>query len=349
MRRRLAQGKKLVRNLAGLVRLYRERPGGGKTFWIFGTPLHGNLGDRALVFGEEAFVRQYFPEHRLCKVPLEQADGLTYRALPGLVRRGDYCAIHAGGNIGTLYPGIHRAQERLIRALRRKSLFVFPQTVYSSEDAHGAQVLRRTREVYRGCRRLCLFVREEASLALLRAQIPELRSVLMPDMALCLPPYASSGPREGALLILRADGERTLPDSFRRRLLDGLEGRFSRVDRCDTHVGQDLTEEEARRELARLWRRMAGAQAVVTDRLHGMLFAALTQTPCVLLPSLSHKIQGVYQWVKPLPYIQFAGDEEQAEAALERVLSVPAPAFRLEQVEEAFDRLAGLIRELENG
>ncbi|MFB8735822.1 polysaccharide pyruvyl transferase family protein [Bacillus sp. SL00103] len=32
------------------------------------------------------------------------------------------------------------------------------------------------------------------------------------------------------------------------------------------------------------------AQVVVTDRLHGMIFCAITKTPCVVLRSFDHKV-----------------------------------------------------------
>ena len=46
-------------------------------------------------------------------------------------------------------------------------------------------------------------------------------------------------------------------------------------------------------------------KVVITDRLHGMLFAAITKTPCIVTKSLDYKITGTYEWIKDLNYIKF--------------------------------------------
>ncbi|USF25146.1 hypothetical protein N510_000055 [Firmicutes bacterium ASF500] len=322
------------------LRLCREHLGRGKAFWIFCVPEYGNLGDQALLLAEEALIRRYFPECRICEAPLYQPGG---RLLARLVRPGSFCAIQGGGNFGTMYPGIHRTQESMIYALRRRRVFVFPQTVFYG-GAQGEQMLQQTRRVYKKCGKLCIFARERTSYEFLREQFPDTASALMPDMALFLPPVTSGRARRGALLGIRPDGERTITDRDYGRVLSLLEERFGRVEDFDTHVYRDLSPEEAKRELAALWDRMAGAEVVVTDRLHGMIFAAMTQTPCVLLPSRSHKIEGVYQWLAPLPYVRLCRDMGELEDALNQVLSCGRPVYALEETENMFREMAGIIR-----
>ena len=47
-----------------------------------------------------------------------------------------------------------------------------------------------------------------------------------------------------------------------------------------------------------------------TDRLHGMIFCAITGTPCVVINSKSPKVRGCYEWIKHLDYIRFAESPE---------------------------------------
>ncbi|WP_304309931.1 polysaccharide pyruvyl transferase family protein [Bifidobacterium tibiigranuli] len=47
------------------------------------------------------------------------------------------------------------------------------------------------------------------------------------------------------------------------------------------------------------------AELIITDRLHGMVFAALAGTPCIAFNNTDHKVQGVYEWLSSLPYITF--------------------------------------------
>ena len=39
----------------------------------------------------------------------------------------------------------------------------------------------------------------------------------------------------------------------------------------------------------------AGAQLVITDRLHGMVFCYLTNTPCIVFSNYNHKVLGTYE------------------------------------------------------
>jgi len=47
---------------------------------------------------------------------------------------------------------------------------------------------------------------------------------------------------------------------------------------------------------------------VLTDRLHGMVFAAITATPCIVIKSKSHKLQGCYKWIEHLEYVKFINE-----------------------------------------
>ena len=58
----------------------------------------------------------------------------------------------------------------------------------------------------------------------------------------------------------------------------------------------------------------AGAELVITDRLHGMIFCAITGTPCIVLDSKSPKVRGCYEWIRHLDYIRFADKPEDIAA-----------------------------------
>ena len=74
----------------------------------------------------------------------------------------------------------------------------------------------------------------------------------------------------------------------------------------------------------------ASSEIVVTDRLHGMIFAALTETPCIVVNSMSHKLRGCYEWIKSLDYIRFVEDFDL----------IPAVIQELKHVRPQYDRAA---------
>jgi pyruvyl transferase EpsI len=73
------------------------------------------------------------------------------------------------------------------------------------------------------------------------------------------------------------------------------------------------------------------AKVVMTDRLHGMVFSAITATPCIAFPNSYHKMEGLYRWLRELPYIRFARGLSEVPAHLEELWAMngteydPAP------------------------
>jgi pyruvyl transferase EpsI len=57
------------------------------------------------------------------------------------------------------------------------------------------------------------------------------------------------------------------------------------------------------------------AKIVITDRLHGMVLAAITGTPCIVFSNYNQKVLGTYDWIKDLNYIRFVRDIEEAQKA----------------------------------
>ena len=58
---------------------------------------------------------------------------------------------------------------------------------------------------------------------------------------------------------------------------------------------------------------------MITDRLHSMIFCAITGTPCVVINSKSPKVRGCYEWIKELDYIQFCDDINNFSEAMKVV------------------------------
>lgn len=91
--------------------------------------------------------------------------------------------------------------------------------------------------------------------------------------------------------------------------------------------------------------RFRKSEIVFTDRLHGMIFSAITGTPCIAFPNVSHKVKGVYDWVlKDCPYILFM-DSFDKEKAEEFILSVRGKSFEYDNsfVKSYYDELLKII------
>ena len=64
--------------------------------------------------------------------------------------------------------------------------------------------------------------------------------------------------------------------------------------------------------LMKKWSVFAGAQLVVTDRLHGMIFSLIMGTPCIVLGNNHHKVKATYATFKDCKYLQYAENVREA-------------------------------------
>ena len=80
--------------------------------------------------------------------------------------------------------------------------------------------------------------------------------------------------------------------------------------------------------------RYARRRVVVTDRLHGMIFAAVTGTPCVVLDNATHKSRDFYRtFLQDSNAVFYIGtDCDRLEEAIAQALAVENPVYG------AFDR-----------
>ena len=320
-----------------------------KKFFILCTPDHGNLGDRALLVGEDIFVGKYFPDYEIVHIEhnsISRRNPSHMTQLERMIKQGDILAIHAGGNIGTLYPGIHMKQEKIIEKLGGNKMLIFPQTFYYSNDETGRKMLEQTKAVYAQHKNLLVTLREKISYDYVKENFPGVKCEVLPDMVMNIPSFESESERNGAFICLRDDSEGTLGNEEKHILVSVLKERFDKIAVGDTNVGYALSEKDANEELRKLWQRMASSEIVITDRLHGMVFAALTQTPCIIVNSLSPKIRGCYEWIKDLEYVAFVDGTENLRESIEKVMAVQKREYRVTKLDETNRHFENLIRNL---
>ena len=80
------------------------------------------------------------------------------------------------------------------------------------------------------------------------------------------------------------------------------------VTYTDTVIKKWIWKKERKREVYKKIEEFSASKLVVTDRLHGMVFAALAGTPCIALGNCNYKVKGIYNWIKDNQYIAFIED-----------------------------------------
>jgi pyruvyl transferase EpsI len=271
---------------------------------------YANLGDVAITVAQARFLSNCLPEHEIVYFPCA-ATYLQMKSLEYVCGPDDFITITGGGNMGDQYPSLEDARRFVVERFPNNRVISFPQTADFSDTREGRRELRRSRKAYSSHRNLQLFAREPVSLESMRQYFPSTRVQLVPDIALYLDESKPRSERQGVLLCLRDDMESALPSRWREDLVNGLSSGELEVHALDTHTKDDcrLPIDERERQLKQLLDSFRGAEVVVTDRLHGMVFAAITGTPCIVFHSKNHKIKATYEcWLSSCKYVRFQDD-----------------------------------------
>lgn len=306
------------------------REGDRPTAFLLLTPDYGNIGDLAIGVAEAKYLERTIPGYDVVSIPLAE----TYawlRSIKTRSREGDLVFLVGGGSTGDLYPRAHFGRVFVIRYLRKLPMISFPQSIiYSSDDAKRV-FGRREGAAFQRHSSLRLFVRERTSMKIMR-EIFDGEVGFSPDIVLSMTGLGDEHEqRSHALLVLRGDSERALSEADHEEILAAAGAVSESVVFQDHEVAYDPSGDASPAEVVdTMMDRYRRARVVVTDRLHGMIFAAVTRTPCVVLPNSNHKITGTYEdWLKDAcPFIRFA-DGRDAKS-LRRVIDEAMVAGRAE-------------------
>jgi pyruvyl transferase EpsI len=260
---------------------------------------YGNLGDIAITHAQINFLRGHFPNYKI--VILYVKDFYMLTTLKRSINSTDIITTIGGGNMGDLYEGLEDRRRYIIDLFPNNKIISFPQSI----DFKRKKSLKKSIKVYSKHQDLHIFAREPQSYKYMKESFKNNNVYLVPDIVLNLNKMEPKLNREGIILCLRNDLEKKISNNQKDSLVLSIKKRYQKVDYYDTFINNFLIEFEEK-ELENIWLAFKKSKVVVTDRLHGMIFCAITKTPCVVLPNSNHKIASTYdKWLANLNYIIF--------------------------------------------
>lgn len=310
---------------------------------IFGTPNHGNLGDYAIYAAEKKLLSRYFPKHLVFGVNMTDFQH-EIKALHSLLYEDDLLVLTGGGNLGNEYMDDENIRRIVIETFPRNRIVMFPQTMFFTGDEAGEREKERTAAIYNAHKRLWIAARDEQSYRDMQNLFTG-KVRLLPDVVLTWGKLPATE-RKGALLVLRKDLEGVLKQDKKDELKELLIQRFSTVEETDTVIDVGSNLEALDEELEKKMTQFTGAELIVTDRLHGMIFAALAQTPCLVFGNYNHKVRETYKWISHLDYVEYLSEWNDLPVVLEKLAAKKNCVY---EVTEANDRYAKFLEEIING
>ena len=315
------------------------------TVWIIGTPEHNNLGDQCIAEAEYSFLRSVFPDVKIREISNNELLWKRYSQLKD-IRPSQLVFFHGGGNLGTLWPLSENIREQVIPRLAENRKIIFPQSIWFSGDEEGRLALSRAQETYRGDH-ILLCCRDRVSWQFAKEHF-SCRSILVPDIVMWETKKSGPKDRHGALTLLRSDKERKITDTDALRIEAVLAEKFLSLEVYDTIFGpQGITSRSRKKYIKDLVRIISSMECVVTDRLHGMILCAVTETPCIVFRNGYHKVEAAYEWLKDLKYIRLVHKTDELEEAIDSVCGCTGAEKKYpeKQMQSRFRTLVELIRE----
>lgn len=267
-------------------------------------PSHGNLGDQAIAYATRRFFNDNFKEYKVLE--FERDEIYIYeRLIKSILNKDDLIVLHGGGNMGNIYIQEEEPRRFIISKFKNNKIISMTQTIMFTDDSKGNKEKEKTVKLYNKNHNLILLAREDRSYQIMRQLFIDCKVTEILDIVFYLEDlFKVNKNRKYIMTCLRKDKE----SYFRERvdgLLQKLKKDYSNVVESDTIVNKAVNKSTRERELFKIWDDFRNAKVVITDRLHGMIFATITKTPCIVLRSLDHKIIESYKWVKDLNYIRF--------------------------------------------
>lgn len=309
---------------------------------LLGSPEGNNLGDLAIACAIRDFFARVFPTHGYYEFS-ERYVMLYLRRIKRQVRKDDLIVLTGGGNFGDFYMDQQRLRLFVLQNFTANPIVQFPQSYLFTKTPAGEKQLQKTRRRIGRADRLKLFAREPLSLLLFRDAFGKKEVELVPDIVLW-EHFETAKSREGILVCLRGDEESVLSIEERNRIVyTCLE--YADTQCWDTFIGRKVSLENRDEEVKKGIRFLGSHRLVVTDRLHGVIFSAITGTPCVALSNSNQKIRGMMELLKEMDGIRLLTDRGRLGAVIQELLCRYPDGFKQRISEEDFQPLRMWLEE----
>lgn len=311
-----------------------------KSIFIIGTPEYGNLGDQAIAFAEIQFLNKYFKDYDIIEVT-ENVYKHNVGHIKRLIKNNDIIILQGGGNMGNVYLEQEKIRLSVITNFSKQKIIIFPQTIHIEQLNNKIKKYKGAVQ-YAKNKNLIIVAREISSYNMMKS-IFKNKVVLIPDIVMSLKAQNAHTKREGCILCLRDDREKDLEVDCLYEIKKICAKLEEDISFTDTYIHAEINKSERKKVLDSIWKKFSSSKLIITDRLHGMIFAALTETPCVVLGNYNHKNKNSYKWLSNLEYIVFCENINSLQSNIEHVMKIKNCIYDNTKLEKYFNDLAGLI------
>lgn len=312
-------------------------------FFLFCTPIHGNLGDHAITYAEQKFFLDNFPNCVVIEIPTDLIEKKGFLdKLKMVITDKDIIFINGGGFLGDLWLNEEYAVRKVIGKFKKSPIIILPQTIFYHDTKSENIELQRSVKVYANNPNVILCARDKNSYSFMKKNYLQNKVLFIPDMVLYLNKVNNDFDRNNVTFFFRKDKEKSVYDEEIQMLISKLESIQEKIVFRDTVISRSVSIKRRKKELDSILKDYYKSKIIITDRLHGMIFAAITGTPCIAFDNLSKKVSGVYEWIKSLDYIYLCNQEENPVELLKTIYKKQGLRYQFD-LKLSFQQLEELI------
>ncbi len=331
---------KIRRKICVFLKLLNKR----KKIILCNTPVHENIGDHAIAIAEKEFIQKYFQDFNYIEIEEDICSSKYLPLMLKFVTKSDLIVLQGGGFMGDLWPRHEICMRRIIDLCPDVLKIIFPQTCYLTDNTENA--MKEYANSYNNCKNLVFFAREKQSYEFFKtAVLPNDRCFLAPDIVLSLN-RVSKNKRNGILICLREDKESLFLTIQRENMVKGIENLKKEIKFTSTIYSKALEINERDKVFEEKLHEFSSSELVITDRLHGMIFAAITGTPCIAFDNLSHKVSGVSEWIVDLAYIKCIDVNQFDNNLIIEMINMKISLYPYKYLNKQFNKFANLIKKI---
>ncbi|WP_456068533.1 glycosyltransferase [Eubacterium sp.] len=311
------------------------------------TPNHGNIGDQAIAQTEKYCLTK--EKYSFIEIT---ADEFNYKEKQYAYFTSDKKTIyiHGGGFLGSLWKNEEERFRRILVAFKNNRIIVFPQTItFDTTTEDGLSFMRESQKIYSSHPNLTIFVREQKSYDFMREYFPSVDCRLVPDIVTILEANVKQHKRKDILFCFRSDREKYIKPNDISEIEYIVSEIFPNdfVHFTDTVLDYGVSVNDREAEVIKKLQQFADSKLVITDRLHGMIFASITGTPCIALGNINGKVKAVYKWLESLDYVKYAENINNVRTFLNQMDFNKEYKYNKDLLENDFSPLFEVMSEME--
>lgn len=316
---------------ASLDKIY-SRDKSVRSVFVLGGHEWGNIGDLAISYSQQVFLEAILTDLKVYSVT-RQALTHNWQRLSKSITSRDIIVLPGGGNMGDLWVHEEAARRKVVETFKENRIISFPQSIHFDTESE----LLKSAAIYNAHGKMMIAVRDDSSYEFAKKHFDKCEIVRTEDIVTTYEFPFPFLPEHDDVLFIKRDDKEKLDNSGLETLEKDIKKEYG-VRYTDTLVPNlEFSNIELGAKLVyKKIDEVHSSKLLVTDRLHGVIFALLAQRPVIAFDNSYGKISGALKNILPhySDFIILAGNKnpEVTLDKVEKLLNIDKPYPTLNDV-----------------